>query len=626
MGLSNVLSIANSGLGLTEKSLGIVARNVANADSPGYTAKRLAQENLISGTDSLGVRALDIRRTVNNFVQTQLRSETAALGDVEVRNDFLTRVDQLFGQPGSSGALDGLVNQFAQSLQELTALSDDFTVRQAVVNDAEILAQHLRQLSNDVQALRQLAEDSLSTAVEEVNEALSQLATINNSLGTEGAGQVPPADLLDERDKFIDLISVHLDVRVAEAPNGTVSIFTHSGNALLESAPVKLTFDHHGNIGPQSLYSTVPADRGVGTVTLQSSNGFTFDLIRNGILDSGRIGGLVEMRDQTLVELQAQLDELSHSLALSFSSKVVAGTAVGGGPPDGFEVETSGLLSGNTITLDYTQSGNPGTVTIVRVEDPSILPLSNDVTPDPNDTVIGVSFSGGVAAAAAALNTAFGSLGLALTASNPAGTTLRIVDDGGAGTSDVNALDATVTSTAIQDDGTQLPLFVDSGRSPAAYSASLDFGGQTLGFAARISVNQLVVQDNELLVRYATSPQTPLGDTARPQALLDRLTNNPFGFSPAAGIGTAQSPFNGTIVDYTARIVSIQTGRADQSARELAAQDTVVTALRERFNDDSGVDINTEMTLLIELQNNYAANARVIQVVDELFNVLFQTF
>ena len=623
MGLSSILNIATSGLGITQASLDVVARNIANSDTPGYSAKTLAQENIISGNLSLGVRELDVRRTVDQFIQAQLRLESAALGDVEVRNDFLTQIDQLFGSPGGPNGLDTILNQFVQSLQELTASSDNFSVRAQVVSDAQLMAQQLRQLSADVQVMRQLAEDSLADAIEEVNEALSQLETINQTLGSHGAGQAPPADLLDERDKFIDQIAQHLDIRIDEDTNGIVSIFTRSGNTLLEGQAIQLNFDHRANITAQALYSDVPADRGVGTVTLSAANGFSIDLIRNGILDSGRIGGLIEMRDQTLVELQAQLDELAHSLATSMSSKTVASTAAPAGPPDGFDIDTAGLLSGNSITVNYTQGGTPQTLTIIRVEDPSELPLSNDVSANPNDTVIGVSFSGGAGAAATALNTALASAGIALTASNPAGTTLRIVDDGVAGTSDVNGLSATVTSTSVQDDGSQLPLFVDSGQGSLPYSGNLDFGGQKTGFASRIAVNALVVQDNELLVRYATSPQTPLGDATRPLELLDRLSNIAFDFSPASGIGSTQSPFSGSLVSYAQRIISFQTGRADQAAREMAAQDVVVTALRERFSDSTKVDINHELTQLIELQNSFAANARIIQVADELFDVLF---
>ncbi len=624
MGLSSVLNIAKTGLGISQASLDVVARNIANADTPGYTSKTLAQTNSISGSNSIGVRELDIRRSVDRFLQSQLRIESSALGDIEVRSEFFSRIDQLFGQPGELTGLDTIFNEFVQSLQELSSTPEAFSSREAVIGDAQLLAQQLRSLSQDVQALRQTAEDSLAISVDEINEALKQLQTLNQTLGAQNSGLVPPADLLDERDKFIDLIAQHLDIRVTEGKNGTVTLFTQSGNALLEGKAAILQFDQRGDLNPLSLYSTNDADRGVGTILLQTGSGFAIDLIQNGILDSGRIGGLIEMRDNTLVQLQTQLDELAHGLALSLSSKSVAGTPQTIGLADGFDIETSALQPGNAITINYTQTppGTAQTLTIIRVEDAGELPLSNDATPDPNDTVIGVSFSGGVANAAIAINTALGSLGINLVASNPAGTTLRILDDGAAGTTDISATSAVATATALQDDGSQLPLFKD-GIGGATYSGSLDFGGQKLGFASRITVNTLIVQDNELLVRFASSPETPLGDTARPLDLLDRLTNATFDFSPSSGIGSSTRPFTGTIESFTQRIISFQSGRANQAARELSAQDVVVTALRERFASDTAVDINKELTLLIELQNSFSANARIVQAVSELFDVLF---
>jgi len=625
MGLSSVLNIAKTGLGISQANLDVVARNVANADTPGYTTKTLAQENIVSGATSIGVRGLDVRRSVDQFLQSQLRFESSALGDIEVRSEYLARIDQLFGRPGDLTGLDTIFNEFVQSLQELTSTPDAFSSREAVINDAQLLAQQLRSLSQDVQAMRQSTEDSLAVSVDEINEALKQLATINQALGAQGNGIVPPADLLDERDKFIDLIAQHLDIRVTEKPNGSVSLFTRSGNALLEGFPAQLEFDNRGDINAQSLYSTTDADRGVGTITLKTAGGFSIDLIRNGILDSGRIGGLIEMRDNTLVQLQGQLDEMAHGLALSLSSKTVAGAAQTVGPADGFDIETAALLSGNAITVNYTQTppGTAQTLTIIRVEDATQLPLSNDATPDPNDKVVGVSFSGGITAAATALNTAMGSLGINLVASNPAGTTLRILDDGAAGTTNISATSAIATATSLQDDGTQLALFQDGVGGATTYSGSLDAGGQKLGFASRITVNTLIVQDNELLVRFASSPQTPLGDTSRPLELLDRLTNATFDFSSSSGIGSSQRPFSGTIESFTQRIISFQSGRANQAEREFAAQDVVVTALRERFTSDTAVDINKELTLLIELQNSFSANARIIQAVSELFDVLF---
>ncbi len=632
MGLSSILSIAGSGLRITEASLDIVARNVANADTPGYTKKTIGQQNVISGSESFGVRETTVTRAVDKFLQARLWAEKSALSNVEVRRDFLERIDQLFGDPGNPAALDSVFNEFTSSLQDLTGTPELFSSREQVVSNAQILAQQLQQLSEEIQALRQTAENSLAQSVTDVNEALAQLSKINQTLGVQSSRGVPPADLLDERDKFIDQIADLLEIRTVEGQDGSVSIFTKSGNALLEGIPIQLQFDHHGDITANSLYSAVDADRGVGTIKVSSSNGFQIDLIRNGILDSGRIGALIELRDTTLVEAQAQLDELAHGMALSLSTKTVAGTAATAGTQLGFDVDTAGLLAGNTISLNYTTTP-PGTtqqVTIMRVDDTSILPLSNTATPDPNDIVIGVDFSGGLASVAATLNTALdaaGVLGNGITVSAPGGTVLRFLDDTGVGdTTAINTASAAITSTALQDDGNQLPLFVDGGKSPPAYTGALGFGGQKLGFAARISVNSQIVQNNELLVRHSTSPQTPLGDTARPFELLNRMTTQSFTFSPASGIGQVQTPFTTDVGSFLERIVSMQSGQAGDAAREYAAKDIIVTSLSEKFNSQTAVDINEELSALIELQNTFAANARIIQAVDEMLDALFRAF
>ena len=83
----------------------------------------------------------------------------------------------------------------------------------------------------------------------------------------------------------------------------------------------------------------------------------------------------------------------------------------------------------------------------MRVDDPSALPLSNGATADPNDQVIGVDFSGGIASVAAQLNSNPALAGLTFSAS---GSSLQAVDDGGV-TTTMNALSATKTETSLQN-------------------------------------------------------------------------------------------------------------------------------------------------------------------------------
>lgn len=621
MGLGSVLSTANQGLNLTQRSLDVVAQNIANADTVGYTKKSLQPVRILNNGTQVGITSVELQRSVDTFLQGQIWTETAAFNGADVRHQFLERLDQLFGAPGAANSLDTLIDGFSGSLQELTGAPDSFATRAQVVGDAEALAQQLRQLSGDIQSLRQLTENTIAADVGELNSALQSLSDINRQFALGAVSNTPSADLLDERDKFIGQISQYIEINVTEKPDGAVSIVSRSGNTLLGNSPVTLSFDQRGDVTATSLYSGNDADRGVGTISLESSGGFTIDLIQNNGLTTGRIGALVDLRDNILVEAQAQLDELAHGLALALSNSEVEGVAATVGAAQGFDVDVAALQPGNPVSVTYTTTppGTSQTVTIVRVDDASQLPLSNDVTTDPNDTVIGIDFSAGVAAAATAIDTA---LGTGVSVSNPAGTTLRFLDDGAIGTTDITAVSATVTATAVQDAGLGMPLFIDGGLSPQPYTGSLEGGPQKLGFASRISINSLVQQDNELLVRHSTSPVTPLGDPDRPVELFARLSEQPFSFSPSSGIGSTQNPVQMTITAFADRVIAEQTGKVESAAREKAAKDVALQALQIRFDSEVGVDTDSELTDLINLQTSYAANARIIQAVDELMQIL----
>jgi flagellar hook-associated protein 1 FlgK len=358
----------------------------------------------------------------------------------------------------------------------------------------------------------------------------------------------------------------------------------------------------------------------VGTLLLDNGAGQLLDLFASGDIRSGLIGGYRELRDDLLVDAQAQLDELAHALASALSERQISGGAVSLGAQDGFDVDLAALLPGDEVSITYTQTppGQTHTVTVVRVEDASLLPLDNALTADPGDTVIGIDFSAGIGAAAAALGAA---LGGSFSVSNPSGDTLRVLDDGAAGTIDISQLTARVTATGTADQGLGLALFTD-GPGGAVYTNALDGGAQKIGFAGRIAVNPAVRADSSTLVVYSTSPPTPPGDQSRPLELLTRLTETPVGFMPTGGLGSASSPLVTSIDGYARELIVLQTGRAAAAEAESNAQTAVTATIEQRFSDESGVDVDQELARLIVLQSAYSANARVISVIQELLDLL----
>jgi flagellar hook-associated protein 1 FlgK len=140
--------------------------------------------------------------------------------------------------------------------------------------------------------------------------------------------------------------------------------------------------------------------------------------------------------------------------------------------------------------------------------------------------------------------------------------------------------------------------------------------------AARISVNGALLADPSRLVVFQTSPLTQAGDTTRPEFLYRQLTSASLSFSSENGIGTAASPFQGTLPGFMRQMLSQQGEAAAAAANLKQGQDVVLNALQQRMDEASGVNIDQEMTTLLNLQNAYAANARVLSAVKEMFDIL----
>ena len=257
----------------------------------------------------------------------------------------------------------------------------------------------------------------------------------------------------------------------------------------------------------------------------------------------------------------------------------------------------------------------------MRVDDPSVLPLTNSATLDPNDEVLGINFAGGMASVVTQLNAALGT-SANLQFSNPSGSTLRVLDDGAPNRSDVTAASVTTTVSSLTGGSAQLPLFTDSGM---LYTGAITANGsQQTGLAARISVNSALLGDPSRTIIYSTNPLTASGDTTRSDFILTQLTTGSYRYSPQTGIGTTGAPFTGSLLSFTKQVISAQ-GEAASSAKQLAdGQDVVLNTLKNKMSSTSGVNIDEEMAHLLALQNAYSANARVMSTVKDMYTALLQ--
>ncbi|MCA6111708.1 flagellar hook-associated protein FlgK [Bradyrhizobium cenepequi] len=630
MSLNDALAIAMSGLRANQAAMSLVSSNVANAETPGYVRKTIDQVTSYSGAYGSNVVVAGINRELDQYIQAQLRTETSGAGYASLRSSVLQQLQSLYGDPGSIGTLESAFNDLTTALQALSTSADNQSARISVLNAASTLTQQLNSMTQGIQTLRGNAETGIRDSVATANNLLKQIASINNQLMANPRGgtstDASTAALLDQRDQYVTQLSELMDIRVTTNSANQITVFTGSGIQLVGNEAATLTFNAQATVTAGTTWSSDPSQSQLGSVMLEfPGGGGSVNLTATGAIKSGQIAAYTELRDKTLVSAQNQLDQFAASLSSALSDQTIAGTAITGAPvptgtPAGFALDISGMKSGNVIHLTYTDAATnqQRQISLVRVDDARVLPLSNDVTADPNDQVIGIDFSGSFSSVLNQLNAA---LGGDVTFSGTS-TSLSVLNNPAFSRIDSASVTVTKDPSALNDGSAQIALFTDNGSS---YSGAIGASGsQMTGLAGRLTVNSALINDPAKLVMYGSS--TLAGDTTRPSFILNQLSTATYTFGAQGGVGSASAPFKGTLLSFMQQFTSQQGADADAAKQLADGQNVVLSTLEQKMSTSSGVNMDEEMAHLLSLQNAYSANARVMSAVNDMYKTLMQVF
>lgn len=96
----------------------------------------------------------------------------------------------------------------------------------------------------------------------------------------------------------------------------------------------------------------------------------------------------------------------------------------------------------------------------------------------------------------------------------------------------------------------------------------------------------------------------------------DRL-DQPMAFDAAAGITTSSS-----VSDYAANAIGWFGGVRQQASTTADAKEALATRTAEALSNDTGVNVDQEMSLLLDLEHTYQASARMMKTVDDMLSAL----
>lgn len=314
MSLLSALNSAQTGILAAQAQIDVASRNISNASTPGYTRKIQEQSSRVIDGRSGMVVIEEVQRNINLQLQRDVLSQTALTERLNVIEGFLGRFELQFGRPEDDSSLASKITQLKDTFQALATNPDQQTAQSDVLRAAEELALSFNSLSQNIQDLRQEADIRIESALGEVQEALTNIGSLNAEIAARQASGQSTADLLDQRDVWVAQLSENMDIRTFERPDGRLAVMTGSSQFLLDQDVPTINFTPSGIVGP---------DQALGAITITDDFGGITDITAS--ISQGKIGGLLDLRDTILPEAQDQIDSLAFEVATQFDSFTIGG-------------------------------------------------------------------------------------------------------------------------------------------------------------------------------------------------------------------------------------------------------------------------------------------------------------
>jgi len=299
MSLTGALNSATAGLHTTQGQSRIAADNVSNAMTPGYVRREAV---LVTASGGQGGAVIsEVRREVDATLQRMSRLENSRMTQYQSIQEGLTTYTAYLGQPGDGTSPADRFNDFQNSLTTLVNMPSSNGAQTSVALAAEDLVRSVKGAATTLSTTLNDVNMEIRYEVADLNTALYQLRDLNASGSGFTPGSLEAAQFDEKVDTILDQISGIVDTRIHRSSNGSISLYTVSGAALLEGRVVQdVTFN--------------PSD---GTLMAGNQDITPFkDGVRG--IQHGSLAGLSELKRETIPQFSQQLDEYARGLIQTF--------------------------------------------------------------------------------------------------------------------------------------------------------------------------------------------------------------------------------------------------------------------------------------------------------------------
>lgn len=343
-----IFNSAVTALGASSLGISVAANNIANVNTPGYSRQRAIlgslQPQVTGGIEvGRGVQVLSVERIFDLFSQNNLIKATGAQARNDASAEQLARVEDIFNETGGSG-LSSFMSDFFNAWHDVANDPDSISARKSLLGKANILATRFQELSQNLKNTRLSIDTSIRDSVTSINSLATSIANINDKIATSGGDTLV---LKDQRNELVRQLAEITDVTTVDSTDGTFQVYIGQGLPLVTGVT-------HATLSTQ-------ADAGnSGLLDVMFSSGVSQPVEITSRFTSGKMKGLLDVRDTTIPSYQSTLDELAYEFHGAINTIHSAGYNLNGATGvDFFTALGSSTDAAANLTLDAAVLGNP---------------------------------------------------------------------------------------------------------------------------------------------------------------------------------------------------------------------------------------------------------------------------
>lgn len=256
MGTFGSFTTVRLGIYSAQKGLDVTGNNITNINTEGYTRQRLNQVSLIPSVNDRyyssyntrigqGAVVAGITQVRDPGLDISYRKANSDVGSANAKLDGLNQIATILDEVGK-GSLDqddGVILSQLNDIRDLIsqAITNGVDTYNPLIREsATALCTHFNAYAKKLAELQETYESNLNQEVTEVNDILTQIRDLNESIRNADLRGDPALELRDNRNNLLDKLSgyVKIDVKYTmeevgpdtEVEKMTVSIVSNEGH------------------------------------------------------------------------------------------------------------------------------------------------------------------------------------------------------------------------------------------------------------------------------------------------------------------------------------------------------------------------------------------------------------